>query len=346
MSKDLILEVCEKGKDKSWWSESERQVVGRYGKVFDSANLKHLTKEDFKSFLLIKNNLHWEGIHRQENLITADMPKLIKFLQYVLNEDLPLKERLDTEFTNKGGYWIKGIGRAVITPILLVAYPSKYGVWNSKSESALKKLGLFPRFLPKDTFGDRYAKVNQVLLELSQKYELTLWQLDGILGEISGNGPFGLPTDEEVVDTELQDQGISDIANFGMESHLEEFLVANWDKTVFGKGYELIYEEGDLLSRQYATDIGFIDILAKAKSSEGYLVIELKKGRSTDSVVGQILRYISWVKEKLAEGKTVKGAIVVLDADDKLIYALKELSNITLYTYQVNFRLTPKKVKG
>lgn len=137
-----------------------------------------------------------------------------------------------------------------------------------------------------------------------------------------------------------------DLDNFGMESHLEDFLIANWNKTIFGKKYELIYDEGDLISQQYHTTVGEIDILAKAKDGEEFLVIELKKGRTSDAVVGQILRYIAWVRENMANGKAVKGTVVVLDVDDKLKYALKELKDIKLYTYQVNFKLTPQDIQN
>ena len=107
----------------------------------------------------------------------------------------------------------------------------------------------------------------------------------------------------------------------------------------------MIYNEGDLVSQQYQTGVGPIDILAKSKNGEEYLVIELKKGRTSDAVVGQLLRYIAWVKENLAGGKTVKGAVVVLELDDKLKYALKELRQlIGLYIYRIDFKLTQQQV--
>ncbi|MFH1547604.1 MAG: endonuclease NucS domain-containing protein [bacterium] len=341
MDQDLIQKIILEKSNDPWWLESEKKIVGKYGQMFNPINLDRLTKDDFKSFLLIKNNLHWEGIHRQGNLITSDMEALKRYLKYLLNEEIPIREKLSQVFNAKGGYVIKGLGKAVITPILLVVYPTKYGVWNTRSETALKKLNLFPKFLPKDSFADKYLKVNEVILDLAPKYNISLWQLDGIFGEISGNGPFGsTQSEEEIVEEEVQEHGVVDLANFGMESHLEDFLIANWNKTIFGKKYELIYEEGDLTSQQYQTPIGEIDILAKAKNGEEFLVIELKKGRTSDAVVGQILRYIAWVREKIANNKAVKGAIVVLDMDEKLKYALKELKNIALYTYQVNFKLT------
>ena len=64
---------------------------------------------------------------------------------------------------------------------------------------------------------------------------------------------------------------------FYMEKQLEDFIIENWNKTEFGKKYDLIEEEGELISQQFKTDIGFIDILAKDKKTKNYVVIELKK---------------------------------------------------------------------
>ena len=81
MEQDLIQKtILEKASD-PWWLESEKKVVEKYGRMFNPANLDQLTKEDFKSFLLIKNNLHWEGIHRQSNLVTSDMAALKRCLE-------------------------------------------------------------------------------------------------------------------------------------------------------------------------------------------------------------------------------------------------------------------------
>lgn len=339
--------IQEKAKRDPWWNTSEQQVIGTYGKIFSPKNIDKLTKEDFKSFLLIKNNLHWEGIHRAGNIITSDMKALKRFLAHVLDERLPVEQRFNTEFVENGGLWVKGIGRAVITSILLVVYPDKYGVWNTKSEEALKKLKLFPAFQRNKKFGGKYQKINEVLLELASEHNISLWQLDGVLGDIAGASPF-LGRDEEneeQIEEELRAHGVEDPVVFGMEKHLEEFLIANWEKTIFGKKYQLIYGEGnELISQQYSTDIGFIDILAKSKDSKEYLVIELKKGRSSDAVVGQTLRYISWVKRNLAQDKVVKGTIVVLDAEDKLKYSLYDQKNIDLYTYTVNFDLNQQNL--
>ena len=171
---DLIKDIIEKYKTDTWWQESERMVIGKYGKLFHPSNLNKLTKEEFKSFLLIKNNLHWDGINRQSNLITKDMNKLKKALSILLDENKNIKERLNFLFSKKQNNYIVGLGRAVVTPILLVVYPNKYGAWNSRSEEGLKKLNLFPSFPRGASFADKYIKINSVLNDIAEKYSISL----------------------------------------------------------------------------------------------------------------------------------------------------------------------------
>ncbi|HXK39988.1 MAG TPA: PDDEXK nuclease domain-containing protein [Candidatus Paceibacterota bacterium] len=92
--------------------------------------------------------------------------------------------------------------------------------------------------------------------------------------------------------------------------------------------------------QQYATDIGPIDILAVEPKSKSFVVIELKKGRPSDQVVGQILRYMGWVKQNLCkDGQAVKGLVICRDPDAKLSYALAMTNNIDVRYYSVSFRL-------
>jgi len=80
-----------------------------------------------------------------------------------------------------------------------------------------------------------------------------------------------------------------------------------------------------LVKRQYPTLVGPIDILAKDKDGN-YVVIELKKGRSSDRVFGQITRYIGWIKENL--NPNVRGIVVGSPIEDKLVYSRKGLNNL------------------
>lgn len=127
---------------------------------------------------------------------------------------------------------------------------------------------------------------------------------------------------------------------FALEKHLEDFLVANWKHTEFGKNFD-IYEDTDgQTGQQYPTDTGPMDILAISKDKKELLVVELKRSRTSDAVVGQILRYMGFVKEMLCdEGQTVRGAIVALEDDQRIRRALSMVDNVSFFRYKINFRL-------
>ena len=136
------------------------------------------------------------------------------------------------------------------------------------------------------------------------------------------------------------DETVEDPTIFALEKHLEDFLVANWNQTELGKKYNIYEDGGDLIGKQYQTDTGFIDILAISKDKKELLIVELKKGRASDNVVGQIQRYMGFVLEELAEeGQTVKGIIIALEDDNRIRRALAVAPNIEFYRYQVSFKL-------
>jgi restriction system protein len=135
------------------------------------------------------------------------------------------------------------------------------------------------------------------------------------------------------------DETVENPTAFALEAHLEDFLVLNWAQTELARDYA-IYEEDGEKAQQYQTDTGPLDILAVSKDGKRLLVVELKKGRASDVVVGQTLRYMSYVQEELAtEGQTVHGAIIALEDDARIRRALKMVPNIQFYRYQISFKL-------
>ena len=136
---------------------------------------------------------------------------------------------------------------------------------------------------------------------------------------------------------------IEDQSSFALEKHLEDFLVQNWAQTELGQDYDIYKEDGEPFGKQYPTDTGPLDILAVSKDKKRLLVVELKKGRASDAVVGQTLRYMGYVQNELAEdGQSVHGAIIAHEDDQRIRRALSMTPNIVFYRYQVSFKL----VKG
>lgn len=139
------------------------------------------------------------------------------------------------------------------------------------------------------------------------------------------------------------DETVEDPSVFALEKHLEDFLVHNWKSTEIGKNYNIYEEDGEIIGQQYPTDTGPMDILAVSKDNKTLLVVELKKGRSSDVVVGQCQRYMGYVKEELAEkNQDVRGVIIAFEDDKKIQRALSVTQNIEFYTYKINFQLEKK----
>jgi hypothetical protein len=148
---------------------------------------------------------------------------------------------------------------------------------------------------------------------------------------VEGGGP-------QAPDSELT-QEVEDPSAFVLEKYLEDFIVTNFDG-IF-KGRLRIYSDSEGADgQQFTTEVGSIDILAVEPASGSFVVIELKKGRPSDQVVGQVLRYMGWVKRNLcSNGQGVKGLVICRDPDPKLNYALEMTNGIDVRYYSVAFRL-------
>jgi restriction system protein len=169
----------------------------------------------------------------------------------------------------------------------------------------------------------------------------------GSIGTVSNVSPYAAEIEKLRESPALPsliatDAMVEDVAAFALEKHLEDFLVKNWAQTELGKEYDIYSEDGDLVGQQYPTDTGPLDILAIKKDKSELLVVELKKGRASDAVVGQVLRYMGFVKEELAEaGQQVRGVVIALEDDLRLRRALAVVPNVQFYRYQISFKLLP-----
>lgn len=136
-------------------------------------------------------------------------------------------------------------------------------------------------------------------------------------------------------------------AEFVLEAHLEEFLLGNWERIDWGRPLALWKGSAGQVGHQVITPVGRIDLLCVDTKTGALVVIELKRGRPGDRVVGQIARYLGWVRVHLAEpGQQVEGVIVAHETDDSLAYAASAVPGVGLMTYEVNFELKPAALPG
>lgn len=319
--------------------EPKNTVLDRYQKVFSDESLPNLTEQEFREFLLFEKNCHWNGLFRHGPKMCSDMTRLRDALALLFDESRHIEVRFD-----KAVDMIPGMGKAVVTALLLVRYPETYGVWNNTSEGGLKTLELWPRIERGDSLGRMYIKINRVFGQLSQVLEIDLWTLDALWWQMlqEESDKSQLRAEEPRKEYAAGPEPLpAQAQRFGLERHLQEFLRDNWNQTTLGQEWSLHSEPGDdEAGYEYACGVGRIDLLARHRTEPRWLVVELKRDQSSDDTVGQVLRYMGWIERHLAEsGEEVRGLIIAREADDALAYALSALQNVDLMLYEVEFRL-------
>lgn len=129
--------------------------------------------------------------------------------------------------------------------------------------------------------------------------------------------------------------------SFVFEKHLEDFIIHNWSSIPLSADYEIYSDGTSRVGRQFSTGVGPIDILAHRRDKKGFLVVELKRDRVSDKVVGQTLRYMGWVRKNLCQpDQDVRGCIIGSEGDKNLHHAISEIPTIDFLKYQIKFNLS------
>ena len=128
-------------------------------------------------------------------------------------------------------------------------------------------------------------------------------------------------------------------ATFALEYQLRDFLSQNLDSVkVRGSHLKLFVDPTGRDGVEFQTPVGAIDILA-VDNSGAFFVFELKRARSPDHAIGQLARYMGWLKQTLARETEVHGVIVAKEIGPKLRYAASVIPNVNLLEYQIEFTL-------
>jgi hypothetical protein len=135
-------------------------------------------------------------------------------------------------------------------------------------------------------------------------------------------------------------------SEFAYEHDLRDFLAKN--PSVIEPGLQLYQDEG-ITGIEFPVGGRFVDILA-VDAAKRLVVIEIKVSRGYDRVVGQLLRYMTWIERHHAEpGQGVRGIIVGREISEDLKLACAHLPNVALYEYKLSVtlrRVPDKTVNG
>lgn len=123
-------------------------------------------------------------------------------------------------------------------------------------------------------------------------------------------------------------------SEFLLEKDLQRYLAENLSCIEPGL---TLYEDDGIRGIEYEAGGGRrIDILALDRNGF-FVVLELKVSRGYDRVVGQLLRYMNWVRKELAEpGQRVRGIIVCRRMSDDLRLACASINDVELCEYKLS----------
>lgn len=147
-------------------------AIVRWGRVFSEPD--QLDPDTFGQFLEFEHNRHWWGLQRRRDNLLRWFPTVRAMIGELLDPSVPITERID------------GLGQPqefdhdVWSPILLVTNPAVYGVWNGISESAMRRLRLWPASADAATTGTAYVAVNDMLHLIRAELDIDLWSLDAL----------------------------------------------------------------------------------------------------------------------------------------------------------------------
>ena len=125
--------------------------------------------------------------------------------------------------------------------------------------------------------------------------------------------------------------------SFAYERNLQNYLAKNL--ALLEQGLKLYHDDDEQYDGiEFPAGNRYIDILAVGTDG-AFVVIELKVSRGRDRTVGQLLRYLAWVKENLSKGAPVRGMIVANEISEDLKLASSMVSSVQLVEYEISFSL-------
>lgn len=126
-------------------------------------------------------------------------------------------------------------------------------------------------------------------------------------------------------------------SEFLLERDLQLYLAKNLDRIEPGLR---LFEGEEVNGLEFEAGGRRIDILAIDETG-AFVVLELKVSKGYDRVVGQLLRYVNWVRQNLAEpGQRVRGIIICRTMSEDLRLACASIKDVELFEYHLSVHVS------
>lgn len=127
-----------------------------------------------------------------------------------------------------------------------------------------------------------------------------------------------------------------EVHEFAYENDLKNFLASNLHVI---RPSLTVYQDGDIRGVEFPVGSRRVDILA-VEHEKDLVVIELKVSKGYDKAIGQLLGYMGWIEQNLAEpDQQVKGMIIARNISADLRLAAFRVKDVELYEYELSISL-------
>lgn len=188
----------------------------------------------------------------------GSIEKYRKSFMYLFHGKGSLEERIDT-FLLDPNYELFGLGKSVVSEILGNVFPEELCFYNQRDIKAVEEiLNIKPNYMRGDTFGKRYSKFQQTLIEhdVVDMYKKHIGQLSNLPIYLEIDQFFSFLYDkyasylkserndkesiyEEVLTERLGDEVRESIPDIQSQSMIQEFTIDNFLENVFLDRYEV-----------------------------------------------------------------------------------------------------------
>ncbi len=167
----------------SIWLFARKRAYAKYREKFSPDRLREgqQWKRDYSDFLHFRYNQSWSTLYRSGLEALSTPERLRDLLIYLQDESISIEKRVEEGL--QGKYHCQGVGKNILTGLLHTFKPDAYGVWNSRTEDALKKIGQMPVIT--GNAGSDYLAINAVLSKLATELKTDLTTIDGLMWYIS-----------------------------------------------------------------------------------------------------------------------------------------------------------------
>jgi len=179
MDKSIILTTISKLRKKHGKGYPKKKIDFHIArnlliKVID----QKLCKRDFENILQIIQ--YWTGVIRSSNMIQIldnDMPKVNKSFKILLNENIPLSNRIDAML--HGNYKLIGGGIGFISSILFTYDSGNYNIYNKRVLDGLKRI--YNSNILNVYNGITYVFFNDMTMKFKELFRLQDMEIDWVL---------------------------------------------------------------------------------------------------------------------------------------------------------------------